>query len=88
MAITIVLVHPVGRIMSQKRVGEEEEFASFRDSQLIHIQNEDMRSSRLQNVAAGLGSRMLRRDLSSSSDSSIDFCRNTMLLMVLTGELA
>ncbi|SPQ18980.1 b46bb0b0-6a0a-4e96-98fb-81886a2e45d2 [Thermothielavioides terrestris] len=37
-----------------------------------------MRSSRLQNVAAGLGSRI----------SSNDFWRKTMLLMVETGELA
>lgn len=34
-------------------------------------------------MAAGRGSRMCRGRLSSSSISSIDFCRITMLLMVL-----
>ena len=45
-----------------------------------------MRSSRLQKVAAGLGSRMCGVRSSSSKCSSPDFCRKTMLLMVLTGD--
>lgn len=47
-----------------------------------------MRSSRLQNVAAGLGSRMWVGRSVSSCSSRLDFWRKTMLLMVLTGELA
>lgn len=49
-----------------------------------------MRSSRLQKVAAGLGSRMCGARSSSSwwcCCSSPSFWRKTMLLMVLTGEL-
>ncbi len=45
-----------------------------------------MRSSRLQKVAAGLGSRMCGVRSSSSKCSSPDFWRKTMLLMVLTGD--
>ncbi len=45
-----------------------------------------MRSSRLQKVAAGRGSRMCGVRSSSSWCSSSSFCRKTMLLMVLTGE--
>ena len=47
-----------------------------------------MRSSRLQKVAAGLGSRMCGGRSSSSCDPRPVFWRKTMLLMVLTGELA
>lgn len=46
-----------------------------------------MRSSRLQKVAAGRGSRMCGARSSSSWRSSSDLRRKTMLLMVLTGEL-
>jgi len=45
-----------------------------------------MRSSRLQKVAAGRGSRMCGARSSSSRCSSSDLRRKTMLLMVLTGE--
>lgn len=46
-----------------------------------------MRSSRLQKVAAGRGSRMCGARSSSSWRSSSVLRRKTMLLMVLTGEL-
>lgn len=48
----------------------------------------DILSSRLQKWVVGLGSRMLSSLHGSSSRSIIDFWRKTMLLMVLTGELA
>lgn len=46
-----------------------------------------MRASRLQKVAAGLGSRT-KGSFSSSPNSNDAFARNTMLLIVSTGELA
>lgn len=46
-----------------------------------------MRSSRLQKVAAGRGSRMCGGRSSSSCDSSTEFLRKAALLTLLTGEL-